>query len=59
MRWLIIVLIVSVCALILASAGMVWHIWRQHAKLRDAAARGRPVGPHAHDESDFETEEAP
>jgi hypothetical protein len=58
MRWLLIVMIVSIGALVLASGGMAWHIWRQHAKAR-ATGAGRPPGPRAHEESDIETEEAP
>jgi hypothetical protein len=58
MRWLLIVMIVSVGALVLASGGMAWHIWRQHAKLGRTGA-GRHPGPRTHEESDIETEEAP
>ncbi len=58
MRWLLIVMITSVGALVLASGGMAWHIWRQHAKLRGTGA-SRHSGSHSHEESDIETEEAP
>jgi hypothetical protein len=58
MRWLLIVMIASVGALVLASGGMAWHIWRQHARLRDSGAGSLP-GPRAHEEIDIETEEAP
>lgn len=34
MRWLIISLLVSLGALLIAAAGMARHIWRQRAKLR-------------------------
>jgi uncharacterized iron-regulated membrane protein len=58
MRWLLIVMIVSVGALVLVSGGMAWHIWRQRAKARGTGA-GRLSGPRSHEESDIETEEAP
>lgn len=58
MRWLLIVMIASVGALVLVSGGMAWHIWRQHAKSRGTGV-GPPSGATAHEESDIETEEAP
>jgi hypothetical protein len=57
MRWLMIGLFVSVGALILASAGVAWHIWRLPAKngrtLKVAPAISIP------EESEVETEETP
>lgn len=53
MRWLLILLIVSVCALLIASAGVALHIWRQH-KNPDA-----PAETSVHEETDIESEEAP
>jgi hypothetical protein len=53
MRWLMIVLIVSVGALLVLSGGLALHIWRQHkrpAELTEASVR---------EESDVESEEAP
>jgi hypothetical protein len=58
MRWLLIVLLVSVFALILASAGVALHIWRQHAKSRRNASVSDPSYAIIHEESDIETEEA-
>jgi hypothetical protein len=58
MRWLLIVMIASVAALVLASGGMAWHIWRQHAKVRPTEA-GDHSGQRAREESEIETEEAP
>ena len=55
MRWLLIVLIVSVCALVAASAGVAWHIWRQHRK--PSAAGGVFSEKSVHEESDIESEE--
>jgi hypothetical protein len=60
MRWLLIVLLVSICALIVASAGVAWHIWRQHAKSRrNATGRGDHFDRVVFEESDIEREEAP
>jgi uncharacterized iron-regulated membrane protein len=59
MRWLLIVLLVSLCALILASAGLAWHIWRQHAKSRRTPPGVDRSGAAGHEDSDVETEEAP
>ena len=53
MRWLMIVLVVSVCALLLVSAGLGLHIWRQH---RNPAP---PAGSSGYEERDIESEEAP
>jgi uncharacterized iron-regulated membrane protein len=53
MRWLLIVLVVSVCALLVASAGVALHIWRQHRNppaATEASARA---------DNDIESEEAP
>jgi hypothetical protein len=58
MRWLLIVMIASVGALVLVSGGMAWHIWRQHAKVRRTEA-GEHSGARAHEETEIETEEAP
>jgi len=52
MRWLLLVLVVSVCALIFVSGGVAWHIWRQHRKLVTPQTSAR-------EESDIESEEAP
>jgi hypothetical protein len=57
MRWLLIALLVSVCALIIASAGVAWHIWRQRAKSRRSEPDAGHADTSAHDE--IETEEAP
>jgi hypothetical protein len=54
MRWLMIALLVSVAALLAASAGLAHHIWQERRK------RGRtgPIFGRA-DDVDIETEEAP
>ncbi len=51
MRWLMIALLVSVVALLIASAGVAHHIWREHKRRR---------APQTPDKAgDTETEEAP
>jgi len=52
MRWLMIVLLVSLVALLVASAGVAHHIWREHKRRRLAS----PVSEKA---DETETEEAP
>jgi uncharacterized membrane protein len=51
MRWLMIALFVSVAALLAASGGLAYHIWREHRQ-KDRAATKK-------DDADVETEEAP
>jgi uncharacterized membrane protein len=52
MRWLMIVLLVSVVALLVASAGVAHHVWREHKRRKAALpAAGKPEQP--------ESEEAP
>lgn len=54
MRWLMVVLLLSVAALLIASAAIAHHIWREHRKL---------PAPHPEVErsgkADKEIEEAP
>jgi len=57
MRWLFIALMVSVCALLLVTGGLAWHIRRQH---RNAPVPEREhSGGEVHQESGIESEEAP
>jgi hypothetical protein len=58
MRWLFSVLLVSLCALIIASAGVAWHVWRQHARSRGSALNGDHTDMLIREESEIETEEA-
>jgi uncharacterized protein (DUF58 family) len=52
MRWLMIALLVSLGALLIAAAGMARHIWSQRAKLRrEPSAALEPA-----EESDLEPE---
>lgn len=55
MRWLLICLLVSVLALLLAAAGVARHIWIQR---RAHSGKGVPPGPvpHLADETDVEPE---
>jgi len=54
MRWLMIVLLVSLVALLAASAGLAHHIWQEHRR----RSRGNP-DPGRMEDVDVETEEAP
>ncbi|MGD0938912.1 MAG: hypothetical protein ABR905_04300 [Terracidiphilus sp.] len=40
MRWLLIALLVSLAALLIAAAGMTLHIWVQRARLRSKPSTG-------------------
>jgi hypothetical protein len=56
MRWLMIVLLVSVVAMLVASGGLAHHIWQERRKRsRTSLAPGRTEGVDV----DVETEEAP
>jgi hypothetical protein len=52
MRWLVVALLVSVIALLAASAGMALHIWREHGRQRELRWETGTV-------EEAETEEAP
>jgi hypothetical protein len=54
MRWLLIALMVSVCALLLVTGGLALHIRRQHRKPPADAS-----GATQREESEMESEEAP
>jgi len=54
MRWLMIVFLVSLVALLAASAGLAHHIWQERRK---RGHTGRTFGRN--DDVDIETEEAP
>jgi hypothetical protein len=60
MRWLLIVLLVSLAALLTAAAGMTIHILVQRARLRSKPAAGDGKLPGSHsgttEETDVETE---
>jgi uncharacterized iron-regulated membrane protein len=60
MRWLLIALLVSLAALLIAAAGMTLHIWVQRARFRSkpSAGAGRQHDPSRStaEETDVETE---
>lgn len=58
MRWLLMVLIVSLIGLLIAAAAMARHIWLHHARTRalPKAGSGKAPGPDSAAESDVETE---
>ena len=47
MRWLMIVFLVSIAALLLAAAGVARHIWLQRARLHSNPDAGPPVDKNA------------
>lgn len=54
MRWLMIVLLVSVVALLAASAGLAYHVWRAHKGQTAQSPSTEKQG-----DLDIEREEAP
>ncbi|HKF49858.1 MAG TPA: hypothetical protein VKB38_21025 [Terracidiphilus sp.] len=54
MRWLMVGLLVSVAALLIASAAIAHHIWREHRKLPVPPAEAEKPG-----KADAKLEEAP
>jgi hypothetical protein len=60
MRWLLIALLVSLAALLIAAAGMTIHIWVQRARLRTKPPSGAGKLPSSSsgpaEENDVETE---
>jgi hypothetical protein len=54
MRWLMIALLVSVMALLVASAGLAHHIWQERRKRGSAR-----IAPGRVEDVEVETEEAP
>jgi hypothetical protein len=56
MRWLLIALLVSLAALLIAAAGMTIHVWVQRARLRSKASAGAGPAPDPAEETDQETE---
>lgn len=56
MRWLIIALLVSLVALLVASAGVAHHVWREHKRRKQAPA---PMAKIENPSMNPESEEAP
>jgi hypothetical protein len=59
MRWLMIGLLVSLFALLLAAAGVARHIWLQRANLRRKPAEGMEPTHDAAVDSGEETDQEP
>ena len=60
MRWLMIALLVSIVALLIASAGVAHHVWRERKKRRQAPASAKKaMDLKANLKTDPDTEEAP
>lgn len=55
MRWLMIALLVSLGALLLAAAGVARHIWLRRAKLRGKPSTGSQTRKAAGDDSGTES----
>jgi hypothetical protein len=56
MRWLFIVLLISVAALLVAASGTALHIRIQRARIRSKPAAGAPPASGKAAETDVETE---
>ena len=56
MRWLMIALLVSLGALLIAAAGMARHIWRSRAQFRSRSSTGSQTPLEAGDEVEAESE---
>lgn len=56
MRWLMIALLVSLGALLIAAAGMARHIWRSRAQIRSNQSNGSRIPLEAGDEVETESE---
>jgi hypothetical protein len=60
MRWLLIVLLVSLAALLIAGAGMALHVWLRRGKIRPepavSAGEGFDAASGPTEEVDVETE---
>jgi hypothetical protein len=58
MRWLMIALLVSVGALLIASGGVAHHIWRARTERQRKRAESMKIVPDRTEAADVETEEA-
>jgi hypothetical protein len=56
MRWLMIALLVSLAAMLIAAAGMTLHIWVRRAQIRSKPSGGAGLATGPHEETDVETE---
>lgn len=56
MRWLLIALLVSLTALLIAAAGVAHHIWAQRKRGRSRPSAGTDASPGTAEETEVETE---
>jgi uncharacterized iron-regulated membrane protein len=56
MRWLLLVLLVSLAAMLIAAAGGALHIWAQRRRSRFRPSAGTGAVPDPAEETDIETE---
>jgi uncharacterized iron-regulated membrane protein len=56
MRWLLLVLLVSLAALLIAVAGVAHYIWAQRRRSRLRPSEGAGAAPDSAEETDIETE---
>jgi uncharacterized membrane protein len=56
MRWLLLVLLVSLAALLIAAVGGALHIWAQRRRSRSRTLAGNGAAPDPAEETDTETE---
>lgn len=56
MRWLLMVLFISLVGLLIAALGMARHIWLQRARSRSKLSAGKAIAPRSSEETDVETE---
>jgi uncharacterized membrane protein len=56
MRWLLLVLLISLAALLIAAAGGALHIWVQRRRSRSGHSASAGAAPGAAEETDVETE---
>jgi uncharacterized iron-regulated membrane protein len=56
MRWLLLVLLVSLAALLIAAAGVAHYIWAQRRRSRHKPSAGAGAAPDSAEETDIETE---
>ncbi|MGD0548363.1 MAG: hypothetical protein ABR991_11125 [Terracidiphilus sp.] len=54
MRWLLLVLLVSLLGLLIAALGVARHIWLQHARLRSKPSAGAVAVSGLAEEADVE-----
>jgi hypothetical protein len=56
MRWLLLVLLVSLATLLIAAAGLAHYVWAQRRRSRLRPTKGAGAAPDSAEETDIETE---